>query len=171
MVKKIGELIKKINEVETDKEDIDFLVDFVYDKCDAFINYFACVYNDVLRAEIDRKLLDGGKLSREQFVFRREQTDSRRRSAHERAIAACSALNRMCDNYSVERICPSTDDRHVIAEFVGAFTNQIYQSGINCECQYKLDNAIEIARQNHMPCEERYEKKVLKKRVEEELEL
>lgn len=54
--------------------------------------------------------------------------DQRRKSKHDAAIANMSMLNRICDNYGVERIAPvDTNDRYAVAEFIGDFCAEIYE--------------------------------------------
>lgn len=58
-----------------------------------------------------------------------DRFDSRRRIAHESAIVACNAINRLCDIMEVEKICPVSDDRRVIADFASEIVNKFFIYG------------------------------------------
>ena len=84
-----------------------------------------------------------GRIEQEEYEFRITRSDQLRRSAHNRAIDACSQLNRLCDRFDVPKFCPESTDRHVIADFVGKFVSEVYQQGI---APKDLDHAIEDAK-------------------------
>lgn len=57
-----------------------------------------------------------------------EDLDKTRKIKHDAAIANASMLNRICDNYGVERIVPiDTNDRYAVADFIGDFCTEVYE--------------------------------------------
>ncbi len=154
MREKVGELVKAITEREQSAEDIDYLVDFVAERLNAFTNYFNSVYNNVIMSEMSTRLRDSGRITQEEFERRLVNSDKTRRYAHETAIDACHQLNRLCDSCNVPKFCPDTDDRYVIADFIGEFVSEIYQEG-----QSKtLDKAIDKAEKENRSGEQAYKK-------------
>ena len=119
-----------------------------------FVNYFNAVYKDVIQAEVAMSFRDAGRIGQDKFEFMREQTDSRRRNAHDSAILACDRLNRLCDTFEVDHICPEKDaDRYEVADFIGSFVSEVYQDG-----QHRnIDQAIDIARETGANPDKAYE--------------
>lgn len=125
------------------------VVEFLEERFKYFVNYFNTVYEMVISAEANHRFLDMGKISIEEYQDRMMRLDSSRRSAHEVAIAACKQINRQCDAVNLPHICPDTDDRYLIADFVGSFVYNIYEEEISKNIS--IDEAIEKARasKNH----------------------
>ncbi|MCR5670741.1 MAG: hypothetical protein K6G10_07015 [Butyrivibrio sp.] len=146
MKENIGNLIRAISERTPDKEERDYLLTFVAERLSTFTGYFNSVYNDVIASETSRILRDTGRIDQEEFEFRLTRSDASRRSAHNLAIDACTQLNRLCDNFHVPKFCPETDDRHVIADFIGKFVSELYQEGQRAP---SIDQAIENARKTN----------------------
>ncbi len=140
MKDKIKDLINAINTKETDNPQEMF--EFVWERLEKFTNYFNAVYKDVVKSTINRELLVAGRISQEEFQDRITNSDFERRTCHNSAISACAQLNRLCDAYEIEKFCPETDDRHIIADFIGTFVYNIYQEGIG---EATLDKAVENA--------------------------
>lgn len=143
MKQDISKLVKAISDSVTDKQDFAEMVEFIANDLDAFTNYFNKVYNDVIGSEVNKTLRACGRIEQEEYEFRVLQADRLRRSAHNRAIDACSQLNRLCERFDVPKFCPESSDRHVIADFVGRFVSEVYQQGISPK---DLDHAIEDAK-------------------------
>ena len=66
-----------------------------------------------------------------------------RRNAHNSAIDACSIINRLCDIYGCDHICPDTNDRYIIADFIGSFVYNVYLEG---QGNKTFDQVVEAAR-------------------------
>lgn len=110
-------------------EDVNDTVDFLYERMEKFTLYFNTVYRAVIRSEISNELRAGGLLTQEDYQTRIMTDDRDRRIAHDSAIDACRQINRLCDRYNEKRICPETDDRYVIADYIGRFVYEVYQKG------------------------------------------
>lgn len=138
MKKEIKELFVRMDDAE--------VVEFLEERFKHFVDYFNNVYEMVISAEANRRFLDMGKISIEEYQDRMMRLDSSRRSAHEVAIAACAQINRQCDRVNLPHICPDTTDRYVIADFIGTFVYNIYEEEITKVIS--MDQAIDAARKN-----------------------
>lgn len=105
-------------------EDSDFLLETIEDKIMTFPRYVETVYSMEMLTPVIYARYEGVEL-RDKIM----NLDESRRMAHEGAIAACNCLNRLCDSLGVEKFCPQTDDRCVIADFVGQFVYMIFLNG------------------------------------------
>ncbi|MBQ7424878.1 MAG: DUF3232 domain-containing protein [Lachnospiraceae bacterium] len=163
MKENIAQLVKAISVKETDKEEFDYMMQFVGERLQSFTNYFNNVYNDVIASEVNRVLRDTGRIDQDEFEYRITKSDKMRRASHEVAISACAQLNRLCDRYEVPQFCPVTTDRHEIADFIGGFVSEIYQEGQRAP---SLDVAIENARKSDVHPDQGY-KKISAREVDE----
>lgn len=94
---------------------------------ESLVNY----QNAVIAMETQMRLL---RFTKEGQDFRDavQQLDTNRRYKHDAAIANLNILNRICDAYETERICPiDTSDRYEAAKFIGEWCNEMYQNGQN----------------------------------------
>lgn len=61
-----------------------------------------------------------------------QRIDTERKHCHDAAIASVDILNRVSNNLGLEPFAQvNTKDRHAVAEFVGAYVNEVYLHGIN----------------------------------------
>lgn len=92
---------------------------------DAFPNYM----NTVVRMTHMQPIIYA-RYEGQEVRDRISELDNRRRSAHEHAISSITMLNRICDAYGTERIADiDTTDRYAVADFVGQYCSEIYESG------------------------------------------
>lgn len=123
MIEKYYNLVKAIKEKETG-EDLDEIMTFLQREMSRFPAYV----NEVYKMEIETPV-NYSRYSGEELRDKMMQLDSRRRIAHESAIVACNAINRLCDIMEVEKICPVSDDRRVIADFASEIVNKFFIYG------------------------------------------
>lgn len=172
---KVNNLREAIKHSDTEKEFIQEDLREVDERLDAFRGYFNAVYNHVMGCESARFSFNAGYIDAEQLRERIAKLDGERRSAHELAINACSILNRMCDIYELEHLCPEVKrnalgvviNREEIADFCGQFVYNVFQEGIggpsledirqekNLPTQF--DTAFAIAEEDHREPNEAYE--------------
>lgn len=157
------DLIKAISQKEQNAEDVAYLTDFIVERLESFTNYFNAVYRDVVMAEFSNELRNAGRITQEDYEYRRTVTDRARRMAHDVAIDSCKQLNRLCQKYDVPAICPTEDDRYKVADFIGSFVYNIYQEGIGPQ---SLDKSIETARIRAKNPDEVYNPSQVRKEVE-----
>lgn len=152
---------------EFKQEDMEFFVE----RLNMFVNYFNVVYDYVVSEEVNRALYDMDRISREDLIFRLENKDQKRRLVHETAISACAQINRLCDMYHVPQFCPVTQDRYEIAEFIGQFTHDIYQSNISLTKyrQNVMDEVVNIAKERFVDSNRGYDTNVIKEIVNEKV--
>ena len=160
MKTKIKNLADAISKQEP--EDADFYCNFISERLETFTNYFNAVYKDVLGMEINKSLRDSGRIPQEEFERRVLDNDNSRHKKHDLGIDACNQLNRLCEKYGVEPFCPDGTDRYKVADFIGTFVYNVYESGIG---QKSLDKAIELARANSHNPDRAYNPKQVKKEV------
>ena len=114
-------------------------LEFVDDNVDAFRKYFNAVYEHVEGSAGQQLLFNSGLITGEQLKDRIMKYDADRRSAHNKAIDACAKLNRLCEQYNIEKFCPEIQydkdgkaiNRAEVADFVGKYVYDVYQRGIH----------------------------------------
>lgn len=150
MKEKIRKFMEAISTNENSPETVDHIIRFAYNAINRWVDYFVNVFYQVIGTETDRALWNIGSIDGEELRRRTEERDNSRRKAHNLAIQACAQINRLCDKYGIEKICPETDDRHVVAEFIGQFIQEIYQDGIT-NSGHSFDDAFEYAKEHGLP--------------------
>lgn len=133
--KKLINTIKK-SENQYKVDDLEMLDDIM----GSFGDYVDIVYQEAYRTPILRARLDGDELRQ-----RLQQMDMQRRIYHESAISSCSQINKLCEIYGMEPICPVTDDRYVIADYCAQVSVAFYLNGIGKD-EKTIDNVLSAMR-------------------------
>ena len=128
--KKYKELINRIVD-DANEEDKTDLLEFVDSRIEYMPEYVQAVYEHVLTCDKALILLNKGAITTEEYQFMVSTADSNRRSKHNTMLSAMDQLNRLCDRYGIEKICPENPDRHVRANFAGAVTIECFLDGIH----------------------------------------
>ena len=141
MIEKFNALVNAIknSDCQYKQDDLEMLDDDMM----SFGKYVDIVYQETYRLPLLRARLDDEDL-REAI----QDLDKRRRICHEAAIAACSTINKTCDYYNVDRFCPETDDRYIVADFCAKVSASFYLNGINKSVE-TIDNVIAAMGENH----------------------
>lgn len=105
-------------------EDYEFLLETIEDKVKAFPRYVETVYSMEVLTPVIYARYEGAEVREKVTAL-----DESRRMAHESAIASCNCLNRLCDSLGIDKLCPETDNRCIIADFVGMFVYEMYLTG------------------------------------------
>lgn len=134
MVKEFKSLLQAISKSETIYKEDD--LQFVEDNMSAFPEYVDAVYRQTVLTPIYYARYEG-----EELRDAVKEMDYKRRICHESAIAACSQLNRICEEYHVTPFCPNTQDRYEIADFCAQITTAFYLDGLNKDAK-DIDNVI-----------------------------
>jgi hypothetical protein len=104
----------------------DDALDFVSDCFMALVDYQNIVINQVVMTPIYYQRFEG-----EELRDKVQALDERRRNIHDKTIGKVAQLNRICDKYSVPHIAEiDTNDRYAVADFVGQFCYEMYESGM-----------------------------------------
>lgn len=122
MMEKYRMLVNTI--LTSDSEYANDDVEMLHTEMEYFVEYVKCVYRMEMRMRTIMIRLEGAE--RTEAI---RQLDTSRRMAHERAISACSTINRLADMYHASHLCPDTDDRYVIADFCAAITMVFFVTG------------------------------------------
>lgn len=120
-------IIKKLKETNYAMFDgnKDEALDFIGEQLNAFPNYANTVINQQILTPIIYAREEGENL-RDKI----QDLDNKRRLAHESAINSVNILNRLSKNLGLEPFADiDTTDRYIVADFVGQYVSQIYQSG------------------------------------------
>ena len=121
-------LIKKINKlIQVTRDNLDdlYLVDT---SLESFITYV----KTVARMEKEIPLIRIRSLSQEELIEGIQQLDTRRRRAHNSAIASVSILNRICKLYGIEELYEGNlDDRQEVAQFAKDIVNAYISTKTN----------------------------------------
>ena len=123
------ELIRAIANDTT--EDVEDFLEFVDTRISYMPEYIKAVYDHVLTVDSSSVLRREGIISVEEYKNRIETADLNRRSKHDAMLVAMDQLNRLCDKYGVQKICPENQDRHVRANFAVAVTIECFLEGIH----------------------------------------
>ena len=123
-------LIEAIAE-DINEEDKTGLLEFVDSRVTYMPEYVQSVYEHVLTGDKSLILLNKGMITTEEYQYRVRTADSNRRSKHHAMLSAMDQLNRLCDRYGIEKICPENPNRHVRANFAGAVTIECFLDGIH----------------------------------------
>ncbi len=156
MKENVSQLVRAMSEKVKDREEFEARLEIVGKGLESFTKYFNAVYNDVMQSEVNKVLRDTGRIDQEEYERRIIASDQQRRAIHNRAITSCAQLNRYCEQFGVPKFCPETDDRHVVADFIGSFVSEIYQDGQ----QKTMDIAIETAKTSGVNPEHAYNEKI-----------
>ena len=143
------------NQYKTD--DLEMLDDLM----GSFGDYVDIVYQETYRTPILRARLDGDELRQ-----RLQQMDMQRRIYHDSAISSCSQINKLCEIYGVEPICPITNDRYVIADYCAQISAAFYLNGIGKD-QKTIDNVLSAMRDSGTIIK----KQPITRNIDEEMEL
>lgn len=94
-------------------------------------SYVSTVYAMEVQMQTLRFRLDG-----EEYRDAITTLDSRRRSAHEAAIAGCSVLNRVAGMLGAAPLyAGSLEDRHEVADFCISIVDELFHGRENCSVQ------------------------------------
>ena len=135
----VNDLIKAISNRDFDQGEINGDIAFVNERFDAFRKYFNAVYKHVYGSSIALTMVHGGRMEVEDYQNKEVKYDADRKSAHDMAIAACDQINRQCDMYGIDHLCPEVEydpvnnkkcvNRGAIADFVGRYMYSVFQQG------------------------------------------
>lgn len=135
----VNDLIKAIANRDFDQGEINGDIAFVNERFDTFRKYFNAVYKHVYGSSIALTMVHGGRMEVEEYQDKVMKYDADRKSAHNMAIAACNQINRQCDMYGIEHLCPEVEfdpinnekcvNRGEIADFVGRYMYSVFQQG------------------------------------------
>ena len=131
LLEKQRELFEKLQETnyemfDGDKEDA---LSFIGDQLKSFPDYANIVIREQIMIPIWQHSCEG-----EEYRENVQRIDSQRRSAHNRAISGMNILNRLNKNLGLEPFFDiDTEDRYAVADTVGKYVNEVYNSGIGAD--------------------------------------
>lgn len=143
MLVMLKEKFAALVEAAKNDEDREFLLETIEDKVKAFPRYVETVYSMEVLTPIIYARYEGAEIREKVTAL-----DESRRMAHESAIASCSCLNRLCGMMGIENLCPETDNRAIVADFVGMFVYEMYLVGtghVN-----GMDDIVELMKRENM---------------------
>ena len=135
----VNDLLKAIANRDYSQEYINEDISFVNERFDKFRKYFNAVYEHVYGSSTALTLVHGGMMTPEAYQDMVVNLDGKRKHAHDMAISACEQINRQCDMYGLEHLCPEVEvdpinkekcvNRGEIADFVGRYVYSVFQQG------------------------------------------
>lgn len=110
---------------------------FVEERFDLFRKYFNAVYDHVYKSSTASTMMRGGEMDMEKYKDTVMKYDSSRTVSHDAVIGACAQINRLCDTYGIEHLCPDVEtnengkclNRGEIGDFVGKFMYMMFRQG------------------------------------------
>jgi hypothetical protein len=101
----------------------DEALDFVESRLEAFLKYADIVINEQIMRPIGKAAYEG-----QEYRDKVLSDDESRHCAHENAIAAIDALNRISEKLGLEPFADvDTKDRYAVAEYIGQVVNEMYE--------------------------------------------
>lgn len=135
----VNDLLTAISNRNFDQDYIQEDIQYVNERFDKFRKYFNSVYEHVYGSSTSLTLVHGGMMTPEAYQDMVVRLDGKRKQAHDMAIVACGQINRQCDTYGLEHLCPEVIEderdhtkcanRGEIADFVGRYMYSVYQQG------------------------------------------
>lgn len=135
----VNDLLTAIANRDFDQDEIQGDIDFVNERFDKFRKYFNAVYEHVYGSSTALTLIHGGMMSVEKYQDKVMRLDRNRKEAHDMAIKACAQINRQCDMYGLDHLCPEVEidtrdgnkctNRDEIGDFVGRYMYSVFQQG------------------------------------------
>lgn len=127
-IEKEKNLLQKLHETnyqmfDGDKQEA---LDFIADQLEKFPNYANIVIREQIMTPIWYQKFEGQEL-RDHI----QNMDQQRRSTHETAISAVIILNRISTQLDLDKFADiDTTDRYKVADFIGEYTDELYNNGI-----------------------------------------
>ena len=138
--------IKGLKDIIVNKEndeDVKTILNFIDKRVENICNYVTAVENHVTTIQTANSLNAGGRIDRDNYLARIKDADERRKFAHDSAMAAMAQLNRLCDKYEIEHICPEEEtDRYDKGNYAGILSTELFLAGRNVD-QEIIRNTIE----------------------------
>jgi hypothetical protein len=112
---------------ETDYElfdnDKDEALDFVESRLEAFLKYADMVIREQIMRPVSKAAYEG-----QEYRDKVQDYDESRHCAHENAIAAIDALNRISERLGLEPFADvDTKDRYAVAAYIGQVVSEMYE--------------------------------------------
>lgn len=135
----VNDLITAIINREFDCDEIDADIEFVNKRFYMIQNYFDAVYKHTYGSSVASTLVHKKYITTEQYQDYIMELDSKRTVCHDAVIAACAQINRMCDQYGLQHLCPEVKydekdnskciNRGEIGDFVGKYMHEVFRQG------------------------------------------
>lgn len=135
----VNDLITAIMNRDFDRDEIESDIAFVNARFHMLQTYFDAVYKESYGHSVARTLANDEHITSERYVEYIEELESKTADCLDTAIAACDQINKMCDQYGLQHLCPDVeyDERHgnkcvnrnEIAEFIGDYMCSVFEQG------------------------------------------
>lgn len=120
-----NEYMVLINTVkEKEKEDLDGMLNFIEKDYNSFEAYINSIYNMELILPMLKFKYEG-----QDYRDKVMELDSRRRSAHERAMGACRSINKYCEYYGLDQMFPDYEERSFYTDLIHRVYNDFVAAG------------------------------------------
>lgn len=135
----VNDLLMAIMNRDFDRDEIEADIVFVKHQIDMLQTYFDAVYKESYGHSVARTLANDEHITSERYVEYIEGLESKTADCLDTAIAACDQINKMCDQYGLQHLCPNVeyDERHgnkcvnrnEIADFIGDYMYSVFEQG------------------------------------------
>lgn len=135
----VNDLITAIMNRNFDRDEIESDIAFVNARFHMLQTYFDAVYKESYGHSVARTLANDEHITSERYVEYIEGLESKTADCLDTAIAACDQINKMCDQYGLQHLCPDVeyDERHgnkcvnrnEIADFIGDYMYSVFEQG------------------------------------------
>ena len=135
----VNDLITAIMNRDFDRDEIESDIAFVNARFHMLQTYFDAVYKESYGHSVARTLANDEHITSERYVEYIEELESKTADCLDTAIAACDQINKMCDQYGLQHLCPDVEydkqngnkciNRDEIAEFIGDYMCSVFEQG------------------------------------------
>lgn len=135
----VNNLITAIMNRNFDRDEIESDIAFVNARFHMLQTYFDAVYKESYGRSIASTLTKEEHITPERYAVYIEELESKTADCLDTAIAACDQINKMCDQYGLQHLCPNVeyDERHgnkcvnrnEIADFIGDYMYSVFEQG------------------------------------------
>ena len=148
--------------------DAEEAVEYIENLFQSFVDYANVVISEQVHLPMWTALY--GRDS-EKYQFHVTKIDETRHFKHEAAIRSINQLNRLYASFGLKPFADiNTEDRYIVADFVGDFVMEVYNEGIKKPALKKSYGTGQLFDEATYGKEKEYDRNVIKEKLEEELE-
>lgn len=135
----VNDLLMTIMNRDFDRDEIEADIVFVKHQVDMLRTYFDMAYKETYGSSVASTLVKEKQITEERYKEYIADLESRKTNCLDTAIAACDQINKMCDQYGLQHLCPDVEydkqngnkciNRDEIAEFIGDYMYSVFEQG------------------------------------------
>lgn len=135
----VNDLLMAIMNRDFDRDEIEADIVFVKHQIDMLRTYFDMAYKETYGSSVAVTLVKEKQITEERYKEYIAGLETRRTNCLDTAIAACAQINKMCDQYGLQHLCPDVEydkqngnkcvNQNEITEFIGEYMKAVFEQG------------------------------------------